>query len=80
MIGKNIGEQVRIERPTANGTALALYTVEDVHDRESDIVFVGYNNPDGLSSVLSQARLKLRSRLRVLLMSRQRSAVNFLNA
>ena len=41
-IGKNIGEQVRIERPTENGTALALYTVVGDHDRESDIVFVGY--------------------------------------
>ena len=42
MIGKNIGEQVRIERPTENGTAFALYTVVGDHDRESDIVFVGY--------------------------------------
>ena len=41
-IGKNIGEQVRIERPTENGTALALYTVIGDHNRESDIVFVGY--------------------------------------
>jgi hypothetical protein len=41
-IGKNIGEQVRIERPTENGTVLALYTVVGDHDRESDIVFVGY--------------------------------------
>ena len=54
MIGKNVGEQVRIERPTANGTALALYTVVGVHDHESDIVFVGYNNPDDL-----QKRLEL---------------------
>ena len=42
MIGKNIGEQVRIERPTENGTAFALYTAVGDHDRESDIVFVGY--------------------------------------
>jgi phage replication-related protein YjqB (UPF0714/DUF867 family) len=41
-IGKTIGEQVRIERPTENGTTLALYTVVGDHDRESDIVFVGY--------------------------------------
>ena len=41
-IGKNIGEQVRIERLTADGPALALYTIVDEHDRESDIVFVGY--------------------------------------
>lgn len=41
-IGKTIGEQVRIERPTENGTALALYTVVGDHDRESDIVFMGY--------------------------------------
>ena len=43
-IGKNVGEQVRIERPTANGTTLALYTVVGDHDRELDIVFVGYKN------------------------------------
>ena len=54
MIGKNVGEQVRIERPTANGTAFALYTLIGVHDHESDIVFVGYNNPDDL-----QKRLEL---------------------
>jgi phage replication-related protein YjqB (UPF0714/DUF867 family) len=48
MIGKNVGEQVRIERPTAKGTALALYTVVGDHDRESDIVFVGYQNRSDL--------------------------------
>jgi phage replication-related protein YjqB (UPF0714/DUF867 family) len=41
-IGITIGQQVRIERPTESGTALALYTIVDDHDRESDIVFVGY--------------------------------------
>jgi hypothetical protein len=32
MIGRDRCEQVRIERPTATGTARALYTVIDVHD------------------------------------------------
>lgn len=46
-IGRDRCQQVRIERPTANGTALALYTVIDVHDKEPDAVFID-NNPDDL--------------------------------
>jgi phage replication-related protein YjqB (UPF0714/DUF867 family) len=40
MIGSDRCQQVRIERPTATGTALALYTVIDIHDEEEDVVFV----------------------------------------
>ena len=39
-------QQVRIERPTPTGTALALYTVIDVHDEEQDVVFVDKNLDD----------------------------------
>jgi hypothetical protein len=46
MIGRDRCQQVRIERPTANGTALALYTVVDVHDQEPDIVFLDKNEDD----------------------------------
>jgi hypothetical protein len=52
MIGRNKDQQVRIERPTANGAALALYTVEGVHEHESDIVFVGYRNLEDLEKRL----------------------------
>jgi hypothetical protein len=44
MIGRNVGQQVRIEIPTANEKALALYTVTDVHNEEPDAVYVGYTN------------------------------------
>jgi phage replication-related protein YjqB (UPF0714/DUF867 family) len=44
MIGLNPGQQVRIERPTANGTTLALYTIIDTHEEEPDAVYVGYTN------------------------------------
>jgi phage replication-related protein YjqB (UPF0714/DUF867 family) len=44
MIGRNVGQQVRIEIPTANGTARALYTVTNVHHAEPDVVYVGYTN------------------------------------
>jgi len=46
IIGRDRCQQVRIERPTANGTALALYTVVDVHDQEPDIVFLDKNEDD----------------------------------
>jgi phage replication-related protein YjqB (UPF0714/DUF867 family) len=44
-IGLTLGQQVRILRPTADGTKLALYTIKDVHDDgeySGDIVLVGY--------------------------------------
>jgi phage replication-related protein YjqB (UPF0714/DUF867 family) len=44
MIGLNRGQQVRIERPTASGTTLALYTIIDTHEEEPDAVFVGYTD------------------------------------
>jgi hypothetical protein len=54
-IGRDRCQQVRIERPTATGTALALYTVIEVDDEEPDIVIVD-KNPDDLL-----ARLELSS-------------------
>lgn len=50
-IGRDKGQQVRIERYAPNGVTLldfALYTVIAVHDEEPDVVFVGYNNLDDL--------------------------------
>jgi phage replication-related protein YjqB (UPF0714/DUF867 family) len=44
MIGRNVGQQVRIEIPTPNGTTRALYTVTDIHDEEPDAVYLGYTN------------------------------------
>ena len=47
--GRNKGQQVRVERYTPDGLTLldlALYTVIDVHDEESDLVFVGYTDPE----------------------------------
>jgi phage replication-related protein YjqB (UPF0714/DUF867 family) len=46
MISRNVGQQARIEIPTANGTARALYTVTNVRDAEPDVVYVGYTNPE----------------------------------
>lgn len=48
-VGRNKGQQVRIERYTPDGLTLldlALYTVIDVHDEEPDLVFVGYTDPE----------------------------------
>jgi phage replication-related protein YjqB (UPF0714/DUF867 family) len=48
-IGRNKGQQVRIERYAADEITLldlALYTVIDVHNQEADIVFVGYRGPE----------------------------------
>jgi hypothetical protein len=52
MMGLNTGQQVRIERPTANGTTLALYTIIDAHDEEPKSVFVDYKNPKDLEDRL----------------------------
>src|SRR5918995_1447842 len=52
MIGLNPYQQVRIERPTASETTLALYTIIDTHEEEPDVVFVGYTNPDDLKGRL----------------------------
>jgi hypothetical protein len=56
MTGLNLGQQVRILRPTANETKLALYTIKDVHnDYDSEYtVLVGYGNQNDL-----QERLQL---------------------
>jgi phage replication-related protein YjqB (UPF0714/DUF867 family) len=57
-IGRNRCQQVRIERPTANGTARALYTVIDVHNEDPDVVFVDKNPDDlGARSELSSTAL-----------------------
>jgi phage replication-related protein YjqB (UPF0714/DUF867 family) len=53
-------QQVRIERPTATGTALALYTVIDVHNEEPDVVFVD-KNPDDLWARLELSNTDLSS-------------------
>jgi phage replication-related protein YjqB (UPF0714/DUF867 family) len=46
MMGLNTRQQVRIERPTENGTTLALYTIETTHDEEPNSVFLDYVDPD----------------------------------
>ena len=48
MIGLNRYQQVRIERPTANGTTLALYTIIDTHEEEPNDVYIDYTNPNDL--------------------------------
>jgi phage replication-related protein YjqB (UPF0714/DUF867 family) len=56
-IGLTLGQQVRILRPTADGTKLALYTIKDKHDDgeySEDTVLVGYGDQDDL-----QQRLQL---------------------
>jgi phage replication-related protein YjqB (UPF0714/DUF867 family) len=56
-IGLSQGQQIRVLRPTANGTKLALYTIKDVHDDgeySEDTVLVGYGDQDDL-----QQRLQL---------------------
>jgi phage replication-related protein YjqB (UPF0714/DUF867 family) len=52
MIGLNRYQQVRIERPTANGTTLALYTIVDTYEEEPNDVFIDYRNPDDLKARL----------------------------
>ena len=52
-LGLSLGQQVRILRPTANGTKLALYTIKDVHDDDSEItIFVGYRYQNDLQERL----------------------------
>lgn len=47
MIGINPGQQARIERPTVNGTRVALYTIDAHNEEDPDhTVFVGYTNPN----------------------------------
>ena len=48
-IGRDKGEQVRVERYASDGVTLldfALYTVVDMHDEEPDVVFIGYRDPE----------------------------------
>jgi hypothetical protein len=48
-IGRDKGQQVRVERYAPDGatlSALALYTIIDVHDEELDVVLVGYRDPE----------------------------------
>ncbi len=48
-IGRDKGQQVRVERYTPDAQTLldfALYTVIDLHDEEPDLVFVGYSEPE----------------------------------
>ena len=54
-IGLTLGQQVRILRPTADGTKLALYTIKDKHDDgeySEDTVLVGYGDQDDLQQRL----------------------------
>jgi phage replication-related protein YjqB (UPF0714/DUF867 family) len=46
MMGLNTGQQVRIERPTENGTTLALYTIFGAHDEEPNSIFIDYKDPE----------------------------------
>jgi len=48
-IGRDIGQQVRVERYAPDGVTLldfGVYTVIAVHDEEPDVVFVGYRDPE----------------------------------
>lgn len=45
MMELNTRQQVRIERPTENGTTLALYTIESMHDEQPNDVFLDYVDP-----------------------------------
>lgn len=69
MVGRNQVQQVRIERLTANGTTLALYTVLDVHDQETDAGFMDYTSPKDLHIDSSEGKLGISCRhvLRILL-------------
>jgi len=54
-IGRNKGQQVRVERYAPDGVTrvdLALYTVIDLHNREPDMVFLGYREPEDLKKRL----------------------------
>jgi len=57
MMGLNPSQQVRIERPTANGTKFALYTI-DAHDEEEpdNAVYVGFTKPEDLRDRLGLSR------------------------
>ena len=45
MMGLKLRQQVRIERPTENGTTLALYTIKKTHSEEPNDVFLDYVDP-----------------------------------
>ena len=48
-IGRNKGQQVRIERYAPDGVTpedYALYTVVDLHNEDPDIVFLGFREPE----------------------------------
>jgi phage replication-related protein YjqB (UPF0714/DUF867 family) len=54
-IGRDVGQQVRVERYTPDGVTLlgyALYTVVPVHDQEPDILFLGYESLSDLTGRL----------------------------
>ena len=53
--GRDVGQQVRVERYTPDGATLlgyALYTVVAVHDQEPDAVFLGYESLSDLNERL----------------------------
>src|SRR5262249_4905901 len=41
MIGRDLYQQVRLELPTTNGIIPAIYTVGNIHEDESDLMYVG---------------------------------------
>ena len=48
-IGRNKGQQVRVGRYAPDGVTLAdfaLYTVIDLHNEETDVVFLGFRDPE----------------------------------
>lgn len=48
-IGRDKGQQVRVERYAPDGLTLedyALYTVIDLHNEEPDVVFLGFREPE----------------------------------
>jgi phage replication-related protein YjqB (UPF0714/DUF867 family) len=59
MMGLTPGQQVRIERPTVNGTTYALYTIDAYDEREEEpgnAVYVGYTEIKDLEERLDLSR------------------------
>jgi phage replication-related protein YjqB (UPF0714/DUF867 family) len=48
MMGLYTRQQVRIERPTENGTTLALYTIVGAHYEDPHIVYLDYKHPEDI--------------------------------
>jgi phage replication-related protein YjqB (UPF0714/DUF867 family) len=48
IMGINTRQQVRIERPTENGTTLALYTIISAHYEDPHNVYLDYKDPEDI--------------------------------